>query len=157
MSELEYVPLRKNPTFLMTNKQLIDYIRNAVNNNSPCVWLTSDDDSLFINKVEGFLIEINLDTDEVENGLKGEYRLPTSYEMKIGQPLRAIDIFYTASGRYVYISNQFVCVSVFVITNPLYKGPRIRCQTSVFKPKVFMPKMVDFFERAFFGKSRYTR
>lgn len=157
MSELEYVPLRKNPTFLMNNKQLIDYVRNAMNNNSPCVWLTSDDDSLFINKSEGILIEINLDSEEVESGLKGLYRLPTSYEMNIGQPLRAIDIFYTASGRYVYISNPFVCVSVYVVTNPLYRGPRIRCQTSVLKPKVFMPKMIDFFMRAFFGKDQRGR
>lgn len=39
---MEFALLNKTPTYLVSKKQLIDYIRNAFNKNSRCVWFTSD-------------------------------------------------------------------------------------------------------------------
>lgn len=150
MSDLEYVPLRKNPTFLMNKTQLLDYIVKAINENSPRTWVGSYEGALTIYDRSGIHVDI-----DPENSIDGDE--VTRLELFRDHSLRTVDIMYNAAGRSVHIGNEYMRVSVFVITNPLYKGPRIRCQTSVLKPKVFMPKMFDFFEQAFFGKSRYTR
>lgn len=145
MSDLEYVPLKRNPTFLCNKTQLLDCIVKAINTNSPRTWVGSYEEALTIYDRAGLLVEI-----EDENKSNRQ-------ELSIAKLLRTSQLIFIATGRNVYISNEYVRVSVFVITNPLYKGPRIRCQTSVLKPKVFMPKMVDFFMRAFFGKDQCSR
>lgn len=150
MSDLEYVPLNKRPTFLCNKTQLLDYIVKAINDNSPRTWVGSYEMALTVYERSGLLVEI-----DPENSIDED--VVHSYELSRDKSLRMVDLMYTAAGRTVHIGNEYMRVSVMVITNPMYKGPRIRCQSSVLKPKVFMPKMIDFFARAFFGKDHCSR
>jgi len=150
MSDLEYVPLKRRPTFLCNKTQLLDYIVKAVNSNSPRTWVGSYEMALTVYERSGLLVEI-----DPENSIDED--VVHSYELSRDQSLRMVDLMYSAAGRTVHISNEYIRVSVMVITNPMYKGPRIRCQTWTLKPKELKPNIIDFFKQAFFGKSRYTR
>ncbi len=138
MSELEYVPLNKRPTFLCNKTQLLDYIVKAINDNSPRTWVGSYEMALTVYERSGLLVEI-----DPENSIDED--VVHSYELSRDQSLRMIDLMYSAAGRSVHIRNDYVRVSVFVIVNPMYRGPRIRCQSSILRSKELKPKIIDFF------------